>query len=125
MTAGTANDRDWREQAECRFDPDMWFETASEDVAKEICNTVCTVREQCLAYALGNGEQFGVHGGHTAAELAELPGFARAASTQAFAPEPDASRFARYARIDRRAARTSADPLAELAHPADRKHHSQ
>ena len=126
MSSRRGVEPDWRDQAECRFDPDLWFEKTSEAVAKEICATTCTVREQCLAYALANGEQFGVHGGLSPDELAQTPGFVRAASANDFAPEPDDTRIARYTRLDqrKRAAATVPDPLADLHHPSDRKNHT-
>ncbi|MGW8431425.1 WhiB family transcriptional regulator [Curtobacterium citreum] len=111
---------DWRDQAECRFDPDLWFDKRSETFAKEVCDTVCPVQEQCLVFALANGDDFGIRAGLTPAELQALPGFVHAGTTSEFAPEPDERHLARYARRDR-STRPTTDPLADLDHPADRK----
>lgn len=60
----------WRMRAACReVDPDLFFPIGStgpalvqtED-AKEVCAT-CPVREQCLRWALENGQDSGVWGG--------------------------------------------------------------
>jgi WhiB family redox-sensing transcriptional regulator len=55
----------WQQEANCLdADPDLFFpdqhHTAEE--AKEICRD-CVVREECLEYALANGEKFGIWGG--------------------------------------------------------------
>ena len=114
---------DWRDQAECRFDPDVWFEKEHEAEAVFICQATCTVRDQCLADALANGEPFGIRAGFTPDELAELPGFAASQSVARFVPEPDELRHAKFARIDgrKRGNPVVPDPLADLDHPADRK----
>ncbi len=120
MTATRLATPDWRDQAECRFDPDTWFDKKSETFAKEICDTVCPVQEQCLAYALAHGEDFGVRAGLTPDELKDLPGFVHADSATSYAPEPDERHLAKYSRRDRNR-RIIPDPLADLDHPADRK----
>ncbi|MFD9425730.1 MULTISPECIES: WhiB family transcriptional regulator [unclassified Streptomyces] len=60
----------WRMRAACReVDPDLFFPIGStgpalvqtED-AKAVCAT-CPVREQCLRWALENGQDSGVWGG--------------------------------------------------------------
>ncbi|MEE1795746.1 WhiB family transcriptional regulator [Streptomyces sp. BE308] len=60
----------WRMRAACReVDPDLFFPIGStgpalvqtED-AKAVCAT-CPVREQCLQWALENGQDSGVWGG--------------------------------------------------------------
>jgi WhiB family redox-sensing transcriptional regulator len=56
--------------AECRgTDPDLWFPERGEATspAKEICAS-CFVREDCLDYALANGEKFGIWGGKSERE---------------------------------------------------------
>ena len=56
---------DWRDSAACRdTDPDLFFPErgASTREAKEVCRG-CVVREDCLEYALANGEKFGIWGG--------------------------------------------------------------
>ena len=60
----------WMADALCaQTDPDAFFPElgASSKPAKKLC-AECTVREQCLAYALKNDEQFGVWGGLSVAE---------------------------------------------------------
>jgi WhiB family redox-sensing transcriptional regulator len=61
---------DWRELASCRdSDPDLFFPvgttgTAADQIemAVAICVT-CTVREECLQYALETNQEAGVWGG--------------------------------------------------------------
>jgi WhiB family transcriptional regulator, redox-sensing transcriptional regulator len=58
-------DRSWQRQANCMgVDPDLFFPErgASTREAKEVCRG-CVVREDCLEYALANGEKFGIWGG--------------------------------------------------------------
>lgn len=66
----------WRDRAACRDkDPETFFpigigtkgdpQTAE---AKAFCRAFCDVRTECLAWALGTGEQFGVWAGTTPAE---------------------------------------------------------
>ena len=58
-------DRTWQRQANCMgVDPDLFFPErgASTREAKEVCRG-CVVREDCLEYALANGEKFGIWGG--------------------------------------------------------------
>jgi WhiB family redox-sensing transcriptional regulator len=58
-------DRAWQGQANCMgVDPDLFFPErgASTREAKEVCRG-CVVREDCLEYALANGEKFGIWGG--------------------------------------------------------------
>ena len=55
----------WQERANCLgVDPDLFFPErgASTREAKEVCRG-CVVREDCLEYALANGEKFGIWGG--------------------------------------------------------------
>jgi WhiB family redox-sensing transcriptional regulator len=55
----------WQLQANCLgVDPDLFFPErgASTKEAKAVCRG-CQVREQCLEYALANGEKFGIWGG--------------------------------------------------------------
>ena len=61
---GEATDR-WQERSNCLgVDPDLFFPErgASTREAKEVCRG-CVVREDCLEYALANGEKFGIWGG--------------------------------------------------------------
>jgi WhiB family redox-sensing transcriptional regulator len=58
-------DRSWQGQANCLgVDPDLFFPErgASTREAKGVCRG-CEVREECLEYALVNGEKFGIWGG--------------------------------------------------------------
>ncbi len=63
-----ADDEDaqgWQLQANCLgVDPDLFFPErgASTKEAKAVCRG-CVVREDCLEYALANGEKFGIWGG--------------------------------------------------------------
>ncbi|MEU0137233.1 WhiB family transcriptional regulator [Streptomyces sp. NPDC006296] len=60
----------WRTHAACREeDPDLFFPIGSTgpalvqaEEAKAVCGA-CTVREQCLEWALENGQDAGVWGG--------------------------------------------------------------
>jgi WhiB family redox-sensing transcriptional regulator len=56
---------DWKARANCMgVDPDLFFPERgmSTREAKEVCRG-CVVREDCLEYALANGEKFGIWGG--------------------------------------------------------------
>ncbi len=58
-------DRTWQGQANCLgVDPDLFFPErgASTREAKGVCRG-CVVRDDCLEYALINGEKFGIWGG--------------------------------------------------------------
>ena len=64
LTNGTS-EKKWQDQANCLgVDPDLFFPErgASTREAKEVCRG-CVVREDCLEYALTNGEKFGIWGG--------------------------------------------------------------
>ncbi|MFZ4519640.1 MAG: WhiB family transcriptional regulator [Microthrixaceae bacterium] len=55
----------WQNFANCLgVDPDLFFPErgASTKEAKQVCQG-CVVREECLEYALANGEKFGIWGG--------------------------------------------------------------
>ncbi|HEX4980500.1 MAG TPA: WhiB family transcriptional regulator [Ilumatobacteraceae bacterium] len=55
----------WQDHANCLgVDPDLFFPErgASTREAKEVCRG-CVVREDCLEFALQNGEKFGIWGG--------------------------------------------------------------
>jgi WhiB family redox-sensing transcriptional regulator len=61
---------EWVRWAECAgCDPDLFFPErgASTRQAKAVC-TGCPVREECLEYALSNGEKFGIWGGKSERE---------------------------------------------------------
>ena len=61
---------DWRHRARCRdVDPELFFPVgttgpaeAQVQSAKSIC-TLCTVREECLQWALDTAQDAGVWGG--------------------------------------------------------------
>ena len=58
-------DRGWQARANCMgVDPDLFFPErgASTREAKEVCRG-CVVREDCLEFAIANGEKFGIWGG--------------------------------------------------------------
>ena len=58
-------DRAWQSRANCMgVDPELFFPErgASTREAKEVCRG-CVVREDCLEFAIANGEKFGIWGG--------------------------------------------------------------
>ncbi len=57
----------WQERAACfGIDPDVFFPVSEEEAgpALAFCG-VCTIRSECLAWALKNSERYGVWGGMT------------------------------------------------------------
>ena len=69
-----AEDQGWQERALCaETDPEAFFpeKGGSTHEAKKIC-TVCEVRAECLEYALGNDERFGIWGGLSERERRRL-----------------------------------------------------
>lgn len=70
-----AGEHPWEEQARCRqvdgelFFPEHGNDTADE--AKAVCRH-CDVKQECLEYALGHDERFGIWGGLTARERRKL-----------------------------------------------------
>lgn len=65
VAAAPAATGGWQDEANCLgVDPDLFFPErgASTREAKEVCKG-CVVREDCLEYALANGEKFGIWGG--------------------------------------------------------------
>lgn len=65
MPVGGQNRQPWQDHANCLgVDPDLFFPErgASTREAKEVCRG-CVVREDCLEFALANGEKFGIWGG--------------------------------------------------------------
>jgi len=77
----------WQDMANCLgVDPDLFFPErgASTREAKEVCRG-CVVREDCLEYALVNGEKFGIWGGMSERERRRIRrqrALARAATTR-------------------------------------------
>ena len=66
--------RGWQDYANCLgVDPDLFFPErgASTREAKAVCRA-CVVREECLEYALVNGEKFGIWGGLSERERRRL-----------------------------------------------------
>jgi WhiB family redox-sensing transcriptional regulator len=64
-TSPGVEDDNWQDRANCLgVDPDLFFPErgASTREAKEVCRG-CTVRSDCLEFALCNGEKFGIWGG--------------------------------------------------------------
>jgi WhiB family redox-sensing transcriptional regulator len=64
-TEGAPADESWRLDALCaETDPEAFFpeKGGSTREAKRVC-TGCAVRIECLEYALGNDERFGIWGG--------------------------------------------------------------
>src|ERR1019366_6313823 len=67
-------DRGWQARSNCMgVDPGLFFPErgASTREAKEVCRG-CVVREDCLEYALDNGEKFGIWGGMSERERRRL-----------------------------------------------------
>ena len=65
---------DWAERALCaQTDPEAFFpeKGGSTREAKKVCLT-CDVRGECLEYALGNDERFGIWGGLSERERRRL-----------------------------------------------------
>ena len=64
----------WQRSANCLgVDPDLFFPErgGSTREAKEVCRG-CMVRQECLQYALDNGEKFGIWGGLSERERRRL-----------------------------------------------------
>ncbi|MDE0065565.1 MAG: WhiB family transcriptional regulator [Acidimicrobiaceae bacterium] len=60
----------WQNYANCLgVDPDLFFPErgASTREAKEVCRG-CVVQDECLEFALSNGEKFGIWGGKSERE---------------------------------------------------------
>ena len=57
----------WQERSACYgIDPDVFFPISEEEAgpALAFCSA-CTIRDECLSWALKNGERYGVWGGLT------------------------------------------------------------
>jgi WhiB family transcriptional regulator, redox-sensing transcriptional regulator len=68
----------WAQRASCRGSDLDFYVDASKvanrpavDAAKAVCSN-CPVREDCLQYALRNGETFGIWGGRTEKERSTI-----------------------------------------------------
>ncbi len=88
LAVGLAEDKSWQDLANCLgVDPDLFFPErgASTREAKEVCRG-CVVRDDCLEYALANGEKFGIWGGMSERERRRIRrqrALARAAAASA------------------------------------------
>lgn len=78
LTVLTAREDDgvlaWQEQALCaQTDPEAFFpeKGGSTREAKKVCET-CTVKQECLEYALAHDERFGIWGGLSERERRRL-----------------------------------------------------
>lgn len=78
---------DWQQRAACRgVDPDMFFPErggATREI-KAVCDA-CPVEEECLLYALANGELFGIWGGRSERERRRMRRRLRASAAEATA----------------------------------------
>lgn len=73
---------------------DLWFSEDPEVMAwaKNICNTVCPVRDICRSKSVPNSEQYGVFGGLDHVERRQQPGYAlRPLVDEFLPPEPEAA----------------------------------
>jgi len=72
----------WQQRAACRdAEPDLFFPTCDDFTAVEnarqlvaaakVCHA-CTVRRECLTYAVDSGQRFGIWAGHTPRDLRTL-----------------------------------------------------
>ncbi len=80
--AGDGEDPDWQERALCaQTDPEAFFpeKGGSTREAKKIC-VGCEVKDECLEYALGHDERFGIWGGLSERERRRLKTARRSAS---------------------------------------------
>ncbi len=57
----------WQDRAACYgVDPDVFFPTSEEEAGPALAYCAsCGIRRECLAWALKNGERYGVWGGMT------------------------------------------------------------
>ena len=65
---------EWQTHTRCTaVDPEIFFPErgGSSKAARQVCSQ-CTVRDQCLEYALNNKEQFGIWGGTSERERRKL-----------------------------------------------------
>ena len=72
--AADTDNTDWRDRSLCaQTDPEAFFpeKGGSTREAKRIC-TGCEVRAECLEYALGRDERFGIWGGLSERERRRL-----------------------------------------------------
>jgi WhiB family transcriptional regulator, redox-sensing transcriptional regulator len=57
----------WQERAACfGVNPDVFFPASEEEAGTALSHcSRCRIREECLAWAIKNGERYGVWGGMT------------------------------------------------------------
>ncbi len=83
----------WQGLANCLgVDPDLFFPErgASTREAKEVCRG-CVVRDDCLEYALRNGEKFGIWGGMSERERRRIRRQRAVARASGLLEQPPAS----------------------------------
>ena len=88
-----SEDTSWQDLANCLgVDPDLFFPErgASTREAKEVCRG-CVVREDCLEYALRNGEKFGIWGGMSERERRRIRRQRAVARAAGLLEQPSAS----------------------------------
>ena len=74
MTAEETAELAWQDDALCaQTDPELFFPEKGGSVraAKRVCRA-CTVSAECLEYALGHDERFGIWGGFSERERRRL-----------------------------------------------------
>ena len=101
-------DKSWQDMANCLgVDPDLFFPErgASTREAKEVCKG-CVVRDDCLEYALANGEKFGIWGVASAVSV-RWPGLLP--PHRLAPPPPDLARSCRTTRANVRWRQTCGD----------------
>ncbi|MDP9903141.1 WhiB family transcriptional regulator [Arthrobacter bambusae] len=85
-------DEPWYQIGACKdVDPELFFPDGSTNAAvpRTICNSKCTVREECLKYALENDERFGIWGGLSARQRNKIKaGTTTRQSQQSPGPRP-------------------------------------
>ena len=81
VPAGSATD--WQENSLCsQADPEAFFpeQGASSRDAKKLCLS-CSVRDECLQYAIDHDERFGIWGGLTEKERRKIKSASPAGQT--------------------------------------------
>ncbi|CAB4761794.1 MAG: WhiB family transcriptional regulator [Actinobacteria bacterium] len=93
IALSNSEDTSWQDLANCLgVDPDLFFPErgASTREAKEVCRG-CVVREDCLEYALRNGEKFGIWGGMSERERRRIRRQRTVARVAGLLEQPSAS----------------------------------
>lgn len=68
-------DEEWKLDGLCNeIGGELWYPESDSKAAREVCAR-CPVRQQCLDYALANGEQEGIWGGTSANQRRHMPGW--------------------------------------------------